>query len=201
MFTIKLFQIQVETMDLHEIERMTGEYGEGWALAHCHRLLKLIDRISEGVTYDKEVMPYAVYLHDWGAFPHFRRSGVEHALRSREVVEAEILPQLDLTAAQKKVILEAIEYHDYRCTLSVWSQEAILLREADFLDFLGAIGIAREFSWGPNNLRQSYQRILARRDGIRGHFSLPAARQIAEERLNRMEKVLNWIQEESLGDL
>jgi hypothetical protein len=188
-------------MNLDDVERMTGEYGEGWALPHCHRLLKLIDRIGAGLTYDQEMLAYAVYLHDWGAFPRFYRSGVDHGLRSRQVAEEEILPNISLTAAQKAIMLDAIEYHDYRCVLPVWSQEGILLREADFLDFLGAIGVVREFAWGPNNLRRAYQRILARRDGIRGHFTLPIAQQMAEERLERMAKILAWIQEEGLGEL
>jgi HD superfamily phosphodiesterase len=188
-------------MNLQDVERMTGEYGEGWALPHSHRLLKLIDRIGAGLSYDQELLAYAVYLHDWGAFPRFHRAGVDHGLRSRQVAEEEILPNINLTAAQKGILLDAIQCHDYRCVLAVWSQEGILLREADFLDFLGAIGIAREFAWGPNNLRQAYQRILARRDGIRGHFTLPIARQMAEERLDRMGKILAWIQDEGLGEL
>ncbi len=180
---------------------MTGEYGEGWGLAHVRRVLKLIGRIDAGVVYDREAMAYAVYLHDWGAFNHFYRAGVEHALRSKEVAEAEILPHTSLTAFQKALILDVIEYHDYRCVLPVWSMEALLLREADFLDFLGAIGVAREFAWGPRNLRIVLERIIARRDGIRGRFSFPSAQRIADERLDRMEKILNWIHEESLGEL
>ena len=188
-------------MNLQDLERMTGEYGEGWALQHIHRLFKLIERIAADMDYDHEALSYAVYLHDWGAFPRFYRAGTDHALRSKEVAENEVLPHTSLTSTQKQIVIEAIETHDYRYMLPVCSSEGLLLREADGLEFLGAIGTAREFAWGPNNLRKPYDRILARREGIRGRFTLPAAQQIADERLARMTTILNWINEESFGEL
>jgi hypothetical protein len=188
-------------MDLQTIEQMTAEYGETWAMPHVHRLFHLIDRIHDGISYDREALTYAVYLHDWGAFPHFRRSGVDHGLRSRQIAEEEILPSTSLTVEQKKIVLEAVEFHDYRCVLPVWTSEALLLREADFLDFLGAIGVAREIAWNPSHLHIAMERLATRRDGIRGHFTIPAAQKIAEERLLRMDQILAWIKAESLGEL
>jgi uncharacterized protein len=188
-------------MDLRDLEQMTAEYGEGWALPHVHRLLKLIGRIDAGLTYDKEALTYAVYLHDWGAFSRFCRSGIDHAQRSRQIAESEVLPQTSLNATQKEIILDSIEFHDYRCVLPVWTQEAVLLREADFLDFLGAIGVAREFSWQPNQLRKAYDRLFTRRDEICHRFTIPAAQQIAAERVERMNAILEWIREDSMGEL
>lgn len=188
-------------MNLQDIKHMTGEYGEGWALQHVHRNLKLIERIGAGMESDHEALEYAVYLHDWGAFPRFRRPGTDHALRSKEVAEREILPHTSLNPAQKQIVLEAIETHDYRNMLPVCSTEGLLLREADGLEFLGSIGIAREFAWGSNNLRPVLDRIIARREGFRGRFTLPAAQQIAEERLDRMNRIMSWINEESFGVL
>jgi len=188
-------------MNLKDLEQWTADYGEGWALSHVQRILKLVGRIDGGIQYDHEALAYAVYLHDWGAFAHFRRAGVDHGLRSRQVAEQEILPHTALTPAQKTIVLDAVEYHDYRCVLPVWSQEAVLLREADFLDFLGTIGIVREFSWSANQLRSAYERLLTRRAALRERFSIPAAQQIAAQRLERMEKVMEWLNEESMGSL
>ncbi len=188
-------------MNLQDLERLTAEYGEGWGLAHVRRLFKLVGQIDAGVTYDREALSFAIYLHDWGAFTHFKRTGVEHALRSKEVAEGEILPHTSLSHLQKSIVLEAIEYHDYRCVLPVWSMEAQLLREADFLDFIGAIGVAREFAWRPNQMKKALESVLARRESIRGRFTFPAAQRIAEVRLDRLDKIIHWIQEESLGEL
>jgi 5'-deoxynucleotidase YfbR-like HD superfamily hydrolase len=126
---------------------------------------------------------------------------VEHAVRSRQVVEREILPYLDLSARQKSVLLETIELHDYRDRRSTQSKEALLLREADMLEFLGMIGMAREFARGPKNVEACYKRILSRRYGIQGRFTLPRAQEIAQVRLERMEQSLGWLLEESFGTL
>jgi HD superfamily phosphodiesterase len=146
-------------------------------------------------------MSLATYMHDWGAFPQYIQKNVEHAVRSRQVVEMEILPRLNLTPSQKTILLEAIELHDYRDTRPTISNEALLLREADMLEFLGTIGIARDFARGPRDLQVCYRRVLDRRYGIQGRLTLPCAREIAQVRSERMEQFLQWLQEESFGIL
>lgn len=188
-------------LTLDDIIQMTLDVGEDWAVSHAERLLVLIDQISQDVSYDFPIMEFATYLHDWGAFPRYSKKDVEHAIRSRQVVENEILSQLDLTAAQKDILLEAIELHDYRDPRPTKSNEALLLREADMLEFIGIIGMAREFARGPKDLQTCYRRILSRRDGIQGRFTIPAAQQIAKVRFERMEKFLVWLEEESFGTL
>jgi hypothetical protein len=69
------------------------------------------------------------------------------------------------------------------------------------LEFLGMIGIAREFARGPKNLDTCYQRVLSRRYGVEGRFQLLRAREIARLRLERMEECLRWLREESFGVL
>lgn len=188
-------------LTLDNIIQMTLQSGENWALAHAKRLLELIKQIGVDLPYDLQVMELATYMHDWGAFPAHIQQGVEHAVRSRQVVEAEILPRLDLTTSQKEILLEAIELHDYRDTRQTKSNEALLLREADMLEFLGMIGMARDLARGPRNIQVSYRRILDRRYGIEGRFTLPRAKQIAEVRLERMGQCLQWLNEESFGVL
>ncbi len=188
-------------LTLDDIIQMTLQTGENWALAHAKRLLELIQQIGVDLPYDSHVLALATYMHDWGAFPCHIQKGVEHAVRSRQVVEAEILPRLDLTSAQKVVLLEAIELHDYRDTRPTKSNEALLLREADMLEFLGMIGMARDLARGPRNIETCYRRIIDRRYGVQGRFTLPRAQEIARVRLERMEQSLQWLLEESFGVL
>jgi uncharacterized protein len=190
-----------DLLHLEDIEQLTREYGEGWALPHARRLLSLVGQIDAGLQYDCHAVEFAIYLHDWGAFPRFARSGVDHALRSRQIAETEILPRTDLNPDQKAIILEAIERHDYRDPRPAGSNEALLLREADSLDLLGVTGIAREFAQGPNDLSRCYQRILKRRQGIQGRFTIPAAANLAEVRLEHMGRILDLLLEESSGFL
>ena len=188
-------------LTLDDIIQLTLEVGEDWAVSHAERLLRLVEQIAVDLPYDQEVMELAAYMHDWGAFPAYIQKDVEHAIRSRQVVEAEILPQLDLTFEQKEILLETIELHDYRDQRLTKSNEALLLREADMLEFLGMIGMARDFARGPRNVDSCYKRILSRRRDIQGHFTLPRAQEIERIRLERMETGLQWLKEEGFGTL
>ena len=191
----------IALLTLDDIIQMTLDAGEDWAVAHAKRLIELGKEIGADISYDHHIFVLATYLHDWGAFPKYAERNVEHAIRSRQVVESEILPQLDLTPAQKDALLEAIELHDYRDTRPVTSKEARLLREADMLEFLGMIGMARDFARGPRNVEACYRRILSRRNDIQDRFTLPRAQEIASIRLQRMETSLEWLLEESFGAL
>ncbi|RPJ23318.1 MAG: hypothetical protein EHM33_21295 [Chloroflexi bacterium] len=184
-------------LTLNDIIQKTLQNGENWALAHAKRLLELINQIGADLPYDSCALTLATYMHDWGAFPCYIQKGVEHAVRSRQVVETEILPRLDLTSTQKANLLEAIELHDYRDMRPTISNEALLLREADMLDFIGMIGMARDFARGPRNLADCYRRVQDRRYGIQGRFTIPRAREIAQVRFARMEQALAWLNEES----
>jgi len=191
----------VTQLTLDDIIQMTFDVGEDWAIAHAKRLIELGRQFSAGLPYDPQVFELAAYLHDWGAFPKYTQKNVEHAIRSRQVVETEILSQLNLTPAQKDILLEAIELHDYRDTRPARSNEALLLREADMLEFLGMIGMARDFARGPRNVETCYKRILSRRREIEGRFTLPKAQEIACIRLERMDRCLQWLLDESFGVL
>jgi len=191
----------MNTLTLSDLETLTRTDGEDWALSHVRRLLRLTEDIGVELTYDRHAYTVAVYLHDWGAFARYQKSGVEHALRSRQIAEADILPQMDLTPAQVTLILDAIELHDYRDPRPVTSTEALLLREADFLDFLGVIGMAREFARGPKDLVACYRRVISRRESLKGRFTLPRAQALAAVRMERLAQCLTWIEEESLGYL
>jgi uncharacterized protein len=186
-------------VNLEQIQQATRELGQGWGYPHAARVAQLAALVGADLHYDREAFAYAVYLHDWGAFPTYFQPGVDHALRSRQVAETEILPQTTLAPAVQALIAEAIELHDYRDPRPHTTVESLLLREADWLDMLGVIGIAREFAWGPNNLQQCYTRILARRAGIAGRLTLPKAQALATARIAQMEHFLQVLQEESFG--
>jgi len=188
-------------LSLDKIKQMTAEYGEGWGLAHVQRVLRLIALIGVDTPHDGEVLTWATYLHDWGAFPRYFQAGVPHALRSRQVAETEILPQTHFMPVQQVILLETIEKHDYQDERPLNSSEALLLREADYLDMLGAVGIAREFAWGPNQLQTCYDRIVIHREKIQGRFTLPIAQQIAARRIEQMNIILAQIADDSFGYL
>lgn len=184
-----------------EIEQLTRDEGEQWGYPHARRVLALSEVIGVDLPYDGVTFAYAVMLHDWGAFPRYRLQGVDHALRSRQIAESRILPQTTLTPAQRVLALEAIELHDYRDTRPAPTVEALLLREADFLDMLGIIGFAREFAWGPNDLPLCASRLRGRLETLRGRFTLPTARQLAAARIAELQDALDQLEAEGFGHL
>jgi uncharacterized protein len=188
-------------LTLEDIVQKTNQNGESWAVNHAQRLLALIQDIGKDLAFDGNILALAAYLHDWGAFSAYAQKGVEHALRSRQVVEAEILPFLDLALPSKQALLEAIELHDYRDLRPPQSNEALLLREADMLEFLGVIGMARDFARGPRDVDACTRRIRDRRAAILERFTLPRAQEIAQLRILHMDQCLSWLEEESSGIL
>ena len=150
----------------------------------------------------RRLWPGAVYLHDWGAYPRYALSGVEHPQRSRQVAETEILPFTnDLSSQAKATVLGTIDLHDYHDTRPVTSNEALLLREADYLDFLGVVGIARGFAGAGKDLPKGLKVILSRKELVQARFTLPAAQAVAATRMARMEVFLQALEEESGGIL
>ncbi|MCL4869792.1 MAG: hypothetical protein KJ063_12565 [Anaerolineae bacterium] len=186
-------------LTIADLAGLTCTDGGQLAYSHVQRLLKLIALIGTGLTYNETALTIATYLHDWGAYPCYQQPGVEHALRSRQVVETLILPRLNLTETEVGIILETIEYHDYRDQRPVTSVEAVLLREADFLDFLGVIGLVREYAHGPKELITACNQVLKRRELIQNRFTLPVAREMAAIRLTRLDQCLMWLRDESFN--
>ena len=190
------------------LEALTAAQNEPWALPHARRVLRLVERIAADMPYDRVVVLCAAYLHDWGAFAGYRQAGLAHPLRSREVVAEQVLPRLsaqaELTTAQIRSLLDCIELHDYRDPRPALTPESLLFREADALDLLGAVGIAREYAWrgsaeGSNDLDVVTARLHARVQALRGFFLLPAAQAIAAQRLAEMEAFLGALEEELRG--
>ncbi len=184
-----------------QIVAMTRDVGGEWAVAHAQRLLALIDLIGAELPHDRRILEIAAYVHDWGAFPAHFVDGVDHAERSREVVAEQLLPRLDLTAQEAATLLEAVALHDYRDSRTPSTAEALLLREADMLDFLGAIGIARDFARGPKELPASLRVIHERHGTIRGRLTLPESRTIAERRYAHTADFLSALDEDGMGHL
>ena len=87
---------------LDDIIQLTQRVGEDWAVAHAKRLIELVNQISVNIPYDSHVMELAAYMHDWGAFPAYIQKGVEHAIRSRQVVEADILLSIGFDIRSKR---------------------------------------------------------------------------------------------------
>jgi uncharacterized protein len=179
-----------------EIIRLTEEYAGEWGINHTRRLLHLISIIGEGTQYNQEIVWLAAHLHDWGAYSPWVQSGVDHALRSRQVAQ-EFLTERGAPEELIQPVLESIESHhlgDPNRRI-----EAILLSDADALDFLGVVGILRDFAKKPKDLREAYNTVKKRREKIPHMICLEKTKELAQKRIQEMDTILNTFEQETNG--
>jgi uncharacterized protein len=179
-----------------EIVRLTEEYGGVWGINHTRRLLYLIGIIGRDQHYHADVVWVAAHLHDWGGYAKWMQPGVDHALRSRQVAEA-FWAEKGYSEKFLPPLLECIEFHhsgDPHRRI-----EAILLSDADALDFLGVVGVLRDFSKKPGDLRKAYEVVQDRKLKSSRVICLDASKAIANPRLQRMESLLADFEAETFG--
>jgi uncharacterized protein len=112
---------------------------------HTLRVHRLSHRIGAAEGADLTVLSVAAYLHDIGRARQDRASGgVCHAEVGAQMAQP-IVAGLALTDDQKENILHCIRSHRYRGHPVPQSLEAKVLFDADKLDAIGAVGVARAF--------------------------------------------------------
>jgi uncharacterized protein len=174
-------------MDRNEIVHLTRQYGSDWAVQHAQRILKMIDVVGEGLSLDHEALWLAAHLHDWGGYAQWTKPGMEHQIRSREVA-AEFLAVRSCDADRLHRVCEIIENHHggpaCRCN------ESIVFTDADALDLLGAVGVARVFAMSHRDLRAGWQAVQRWRDMSVAAIRTPRGRQLAAERMEETNRFL-----------
>lgn len=118
-----------------------------WGLAHAERDYLLAKELAakSSLKVDDDVLFAAAFLHDMGGFEPFQKDGVDHADRSAELCHL-VLEPTDFPKDKIDSVRKAIETHSYYETDEPMTAEAKVIHDADGLDFLGAIGVARILS-------------------------------------------------------
>lgn len=131
----------LETDIYTEIERRFAGFDDpahGWD--HVRRVYNLALRIAREEGADTLITGTAALLHDIGRLVH--KKGVHHAELSVEE-SRRILARYPFTSEQIEAILHAIVTHSFSQGIEPRTLEAQILRDADRLDALGALGIMR----------------------------------------------------------
>lgn len=112
---------------------------------HTLRVLALCRRIGPTERCDPLVLEAAALLHDVGRTEQDRSGGaICHAARGAEMAAA-FLADLPVDAARREAIVHGVRSHRYRGDVPPASAEARSLFDADKLDAVGAVGVARAF--------------------------------------------------------
>ena len=116
-------------------------------LAHILRVARLADRIAGAEGADREVAVAGALLHDLVYRPKNHPDSPRTAGMSAGLARAwcaEIPP----LASKAEAVVHAIEAHSWSGSTEAATLEARVVQDADRLEALGAIGIARVFATG-----------------------------------------------------
>jgi len=112
---------------------------------HTLRVFRLCERIGSQEGVDMDVLLIAAYLHDVGrSYQDISNGAVCHAEKGSEMV-IPIVAKLPLSEKQKENVIHCVRSHRFRGNQAPQTAEAKALFDADKLDAIGAVGVARAF--------------------------------------------------------
>lgn len=116
-------------------------------LAHILRVARLADRIAAAEGADRDIAVAAALLHDLVYRPKNHPESPRTAELSAALARA-WCAEIPALAPKSEAILHAIEAHSWSGQAEAETLEARVVQDADRLEALGAIGIARVFATG-----------------------------------------------------
>ena len=114
-------------------------------LSHLLRVWQNVRRISANEGGNARILTAATLLHDSVALPKDAPDRAMASLKSAEFAE-DLLTQRSWSAEDRKAVAHAIHAHSFSANVTPLTLEARILQDADRLDALGHIGIARCFA-------------------------------------------------------
>src|SRR5690349_395934 len=175
--------------------------------SHQARLYSLARQVGSAIPHDDEVLFAAAWLHDLGVFVGHRPQEPA-ALAAWDWIAYALdkapglLGQFGFPKTKIPAVLEAIRTH--LPSSEPTTIEGTILRDADILEQLGAVGILRTVSKVGRDTRfpRFTDAIAALRRALEtlpGHLRLDSSRALAEPKIRAMRAFLNAIEEEHQG--
>ena len=112
---------------------------------HTLRVFRLCEMIGPVEKADMDVLGAAAYLHDIGrVFQDASNGAICHAEKGAQMAEP-MIETFPFSKKQKQNIIHCIRSHRFRNSHKPATTEAKVLFDADKLDAIGAVGVARAF--------------------------------------------------------
>ena len=125
---------------------------------HVLRVFSNAEKICTKENANKKLVLYAALLHDIVSFPkndkQSKNSSMKSSMEAKKILIKFFFPNDEI-----KIISEAIESHSFSKNKKPKTLEARILQDADRLDAIGAIGIARTFAVGGSENRPFYNKL------------------------------------------
>jgi uncharacterized protein len=173
-----------------------------WGPAHAVRDYELTRKLAaaEGVPVDDDALYAAAYLHDMGGLPPYAVPGVDHGDRSAQLADS-ILRDAGFPMEKAPLVKEIMSHHQYyrpADTLAI----AKLFRDADILDFMGAIDVVRIVSLTTRerpamDLTHAIQALRQQMDQMPGLLQSEAAKREGVKRTAEMKGFLDALATET----
>jgi uncharacterized protein len=183
--------------------------------SHCLRVLANARKIAAAEGGDLEVLTAAAFLHDISNLPKNHPESHLSSERSSEHAE-KILKEFGFSEDKLRKTKDAILCHSYSRGLTPQTLEGRIFQDADRLDGIGAIGIARTYTVGGATQRPLYSsedpfmeqgRTPNDKENTLDHFFIklfkvgekmqtPTGRRLAEERTERMRRFVEELRDE-----
>lgn len=126
-------------------QRLLGDGRGSHDWEHTLRVLRLCRRLGPAEGCDMAVLSAAALLHDIGRHHQDESNGAVCHADKGAALAAPLLAELPLTGAQRENALHCIRAHRFRNDEPPATPEARVLYDADKLDAIGAVGVARAF--------------------------------------------------------
>jgi uncharacterized protein len=175
---------------------------------HQPRVYALARRIGEGMEYDDDILFAAAWMHDLGVFPGHRPSEPEMLERWNHIPYTvararDLLAGWGFPAAKLDAVAEAIENH--QPDDEPRRMEGVLLRDADILEQLGAVGALRTVTKvGRDTRYPTFSSVIPvlrnAADALPSRLRTKAARLLAAQRVQTLNDLLAALQIEA-GEL
>lgn len=134
-----------------ELERLFRYEGSGHDIHHLERVRNTADTLQQAEGGDRVVIETAAYLHDVHRLIQHETGRYCSPHDSLPMVE-QLLEKTSLADSAKRHVLHCVEHHEeYGFTAQgkrVSDIETLIVQDADNLDAIGALGIARTFAYG-----------------------------------------------------
>ena len=122
---------------------------------HIMRVFKNAQKICKKENANEKLVLSAVLLHDVISYPKSDKRSKLSSIKSAEESK-KILKKFNFTKEEIKIVSDAIRDHSFSRNKIPTTLEGKILQDADRLDAIGAIGIARVFAVSGSEKRPFY---------------------------------------------
>jgi len=199
----------VQNSVFNEIRKRTAQYYKHSQhdKYHIERVYNLALRIAQEEKADTYTIKAAVLLHDIARAQEDEGTVNDHASEGAKMAQ-KILTEVNFPKQKIPNVIHCIETHRFKKRLPPKTLEARILQDADRLDIIGAIGIARVFTrggWSNTPIHDPKIKPKAQYDGksktstnhiqekllkIKATINTKTAKKIADERHTYVEQFL-----------